>query len=93
MTPVTSKAEARAKKVLRALRVENNYDNDVPRCGTCNHFVHGYRPIIDGMHRNYPPTCRLLGFNVTAHGVCDRWTSRTGDTLLPTRSKDDHAPQ
>jgi len=29
------------------------------------------------------PHCNVLGFPVNLHGICDAWTSKTGETLEP----------
>ena len=36
---------------------------------------------VPGKAAYRPPYCNMLGFPVKLHGICDSWTSKSGETL------------
>lgn len=67
---MTTETDARRKRW--------NYEDNVPRCLNCRNFRKAR--IADG--RADPPFCVGGRFEVKPHGCCDRWKSKTGETLL-----------
>lgn len=76
-----ARQRAAEMSALKALRKKVAYEGDVPRCSTCRHFKPGRTVLINSLPRPLHPMCKLHGFKVAAHGVCDTWIDRAGSTL------------
>ena len=71
-----------AKRRNHKKRETMGYDPDPPRCANCKDLV----PVmlaIPGKAAYRPAYCNVLGFPIQLHGVCDCWTSKSGETLQP----------
>ena len=64
----------------RHKREAMGYDPSPPRCGTCKDVVPAML-AVPGKAAYRPPYCNMLGFPVKLHGICDSWTSKSGETL------------
>lgn len=75
---MTSSRKRRNQKKREAM----GYDPDPPRCATCKALVPALL-AVPGKAVYRPAHCNVLGFPIKLHGICDCWTSKTGETLAP----------
>lgn len=76
----------KVKRTKLANMKAQNYDSSPPACVNCDHFKPGEwgragRPTL-GARRFIDPICRLGGFKVKSHCICDCW-KRGADDLEP----------
>lgn len=73
---------AEVKRKNRNKRQVMGYEPNPPRCENCKDLVPAML-AIPGKAVYRAPHCNVLGFPVKLHGICDSWTSKTGETLAP----------
>ncbi len=65
-----------------ALKKKVDYEENVPRCGTCVHMKKpDIKPNKQGAATLVPMMCRRHDFPIKASGICKNWKSRSGETL------------
>jgi hypothetical protein len=57
-----------------------NYDPDTPRCGNCKRYIKGL-PKLKTSDVVFPQLCGLIGYQITAVGLCDMWLGKSGEVL------------
>lgn len=58
------------------------WESDVPRCMTCEHFRSSAMFLVNSLPRKVSPFCKKGWFNTRPNAVCNRWKDKkTGDTL------------
>ncbi len=58
------------------------WESDVPRCMTCEHFRSSAMFLVNSLPRKVSPFCKKGSFNTRPNAVCNRWKDKkTGDTL------------
>ena len=68
------------KKVRRAAKAAQNYEQYPPRCGSCVRFTPP-RLGVPGGAAYAPGRCGLGGFAASPGGICDQWRGRDGSVL------------
>ncbi len=71
---------------LGQLKKQWDYENSVPRCVLCRHYVASfYRMTTNSQAKTYSHHCHLGGFTVNPNGVCDKWQTKDGIILESTK--------
>lgn len=67
---------------LGILKKSWEYENSVPRCALCRHYVATfYRMTTNSQAKVYNHHCHLGGFTVRPNGICNKWQSSDGTIL------------
>lgn len=67
---------------MARLKVEWQYEKDVPRCANCVEFKRSVIRLTTNSNTTKTHTsCKLGGFNVSPNGVCNKWHDKTGAKL------------
>ncbi len=72
--------ERTRKKRTRKLQ---KFERNPPMCRSCIYFRRAEYRKIDKLEqiRVLPPTCGLGEFEVESFSICDKWETKTGDTI------------
>lgn len=67
---------------IRQIRKEWNHEYNTPRCRTCTHYKKPGTFLRNSLPVTSSPWCKLGDFRTDENALCDKWASRTGETLL-----------
>lgn len=71
------------KSKKRRARKSQNFERTPPMCRSCIYFRRAEYRKIDKLEqiRVIPPTCGLGEFEVESFSICDKWETKSGDTI------------
>lgn len=74
---ISGRAKRRNNKKAKE---DQDYDKDPPRCDNCINRAKE-KAGIPGKRQYLPNRCKIGGFVVVVHGVCNQWKGYDGSTV------------
>ena len=71
-----------SNKKLQKLKIRIEYENNVPRCGSCEYYLKAKTVLVNSLPRWQFQKCKLHNFKPDITGLCKDWVdNKTKETL------------